>query len=141
MDPVVKHAADITQHVESSDVSISGHSSRFHCYFNGGGCFVDASSLADSPSSSSSSSSSSYKVLGRYGDVASCPVAVVKCHVGQGVAVLSGVHLEYAPDLLSADSPHLQPLLPSLRSGDEDRQMCLRQILQMLGVQVVEPLE
>ncbi|KAK2171530.1 hypothetical protein NP493_1056g00004 [Ridgeia piscesae] len=132
MDPVVKHAADVTQRVESSDASTSGHTSRFHCYFNGGGCFVDASS------SSSSSSSSSYKVLGRYGDVVSCPVAVVKCYVGQGVAVLSGVHLEYAPDLLNADSPHLQPLLPSLHRGDGDRQMCLRQILQMLGIQIVE---
>ena len=128
--PVVKHAADVTQHV---DISTSGYSLRFHCYFNGGGCFVDDSSLADS----ASSSSSSYKVLGRYGDVATCPVAVVKCYVGQGVAVLSGVHLEYAPDLLDADSPHLQPLLPSLHRGDDDRQTCLRQILQMLGVQVV----
>ena len=127
--PVVSYTADVMQHSKSQDSQTSGHPVQFHCYFKGGGCFVD-------PPFSADPSSSSYEVLGHYSDVDLHPTAVVKCYVGKGLAVLSGVHLEFDPDLLNADSPHLHPLLPSLRSSDTHRQTCLRQVLQLLGIQV-----
>ena len=120
--PVAKHSADNTQRSDSS------HSDNLHCYFNGGGHFTEPRGESPPPSC--------YEVMGRYDDLDSRPVAAVKCRVGQGMAVLSGVHLEYDPLLLSDESPRLKSLLPSLRRSDPSRQRCLRQVLQMLGVDV-----
>ena len=118
---VPKHSADSKQHSDST------YSNNFHCYFNGGGHFTEPH--GESPLSC-------YEVIGRYDDLDSRPVAAVKCRVGQGMAVLSGVHLEYDPFLLSDESPRLKSLLPCLRRSDANRQRCLRQVLQLLGIKV-----
>ena len=118
---LTKHSEDTTQRSDSS------YSDNFHCYFNGGGHFTDPTGERQQ---------SCYEVIGRYKDLDSRPVAAVKCCVGQGMAVLSGVHLEYDPFLLSDDSPRLKSLLPILRRSDGQRQRCLRQVLQMLGIKV-----
>ncbi len=60
-----------------------------HCYFNGGGVFVDASSMA----------AAVVEVLANYADDievdgGSGKAAIVYCKVGQGASILSGPHPE-----------------------------------------------
>lgn len=56
---------------------------RFSAYFNGGCAFPQATIYA------------TVDVMASYADLPGCPPAIVKCRVGKGHALLSGVHLEY----------------------------------------------
>jgi glutamine amidotransferase-like uncharacterized protein len=56
-----------------------------HVYFNGG-CFFER--VEDDPTA---------EVLARYIDLPSRPAAIIYCRKGEGSAVLSGVHPEFAP--------------------------------------------
>lgn len=67
-------------------------------YFNGGCYFVDAESHPD------------VEVLARYSDLEEKPVAVISCKVGEGKAILSGVHPECsAADLNGEQRDQLEP--------------------------------
>lgn len=67
-------------------------------YFNGGCCFVDAESYPN------------VEVMARYRDIEGEPVAVISCKVGEGIAILSGVHPECsAADLAGGKSNELTP--------------------------------
>ena len=75
---------------------VHGASERFvsHCYYNGG-CFFDAPDAARKVSSANKdkpSHASQYDVFATYDNGRA---AIVRCHVGKGVALLSGVHFEH----------------------------------------------
>lgn len=53
-------------------------------YYNGGCAFLGAEKY------------NTVSILARYADIEEQPAAIVKCHVGKGRAVLSGVHPEYS---------------------------------------------
>lgn len=62
---------------------------EFHCYHNGGGVFVDAGAMA----------ANGVEVLASYGedidvDGGQGSAAVVYCKVGEGAALLTGIHPE-----------------------------------------------
>lgn len=62
----------------------SSTSSLTAAYYNGGCSFVNAEHYH------------TISVIARYADIEQQPAAIVKCHVGAGCAILSGVHPEYS---------------------------------------------
>lgn len=60
-----------------------------YIFYNGGGYFVDAENIKNT------------EVLARYEDN---KPAIIKCTYGNGTAILSGVHLEYIPELIKNKS-------------------------------------
>lgn len=61
--------------------------------------------------------------------------AVVKCRVGRGVAVLSGVHFEASSGMLSAEfqnDAHIAELLPELTASEQHRELLFGSIVKHL---------
>ncbi|MBS0625537.1 MAG: biotin--protein ligase [Verrucomicrobia bacterium] len=73
----------------------------FRAYYNGG-CYFEGD-LTDC------------KILARYGELAGKPPAIISRSIGQGEAILSGVHIEASPDILAEADP-------LLRASEEMRQ-------------------
>ncbi len=70
--------------IGSKAIGLSIGDEKMHCFYQGGGVFCRAEEF------------SSVEVLARYADTGGA--AIVLCQVGRGVALLSGVHFEYAPE-------------------------------------------
>ncbi len=68
---------------EEKMAKFSAFGQNFEGYYNGGGQFVDAESYSD------------VEILARYEEIPEKPVAMVQCKVGNGLAFLSGIHIEY----------------------------------------------
>ncbi|KAF9926001.1 biotin holocarboxylase synthetase [Linnemannia zychae] len=103
-------------------------------YFNGGGYFVDAESQ---PGCS---------VLAWYNEglPQDTPrkAAMIACQVGQGVALLTGVHPEYDPAHLDAANPEYGPLpnvVSRLLETDPQRLLLARSLLKKLGLKLSQP--
>lgn len=101
-------------------------------YYNGGGTFVSPPSTTDE-----------YQVLASYAedldvDGGEDKAAAVFCKVGQGSAVLTGPHPEFAPANLSRqnDVPGYDELISTLRAADEGRAAFLKACLTKLGLEV-----
>ncbi|KAI9222854.1 biotin-protein ligase [Blastocladiella britannica] len=136
----------------------------FACYFNGG-CFFDLESMTAAPESTDGNGSgggvSTVRVLARYSDPLPAhwspsaspsfdgapegtqsslpPPAIVQCTLGTGTAVLSGVHVEYAPDLLAGHPD--QALVAALRASDPARRAVLEWLLgSILGLTIALPM-
>ncbi|KAJ2559085.1 biotin holocarboxylase synthetase [Coemansia sp. RSA 1933] len=105
-------------------------------YYNGGGYFLTDEFLGNHPANDGAS------VLVRYAGDVSDPrdraklvtgaPAVVSCRAGRGIAVLSGLHPEYAWDFLAPSSytqPHNKHLVSLLRSHDAYRRRLLGAML------------
>lgn len=92
---------------------------NFLVFYNGGGYFVDTSNDKNST------------ILATYDKG---EPAIIECHVGKGKAILSGVHVEYDPELLDASDCDLQPLIPKLRHGNQDRMQLLIYLLKRLNI-------
>jgi glutamine amidotransferase-like uncharacterized protein len=68
--------------------------------------------------------------VGRYCEKADLP-AIVRCEVGRGAAVLSGVHFEFAPeDLMGGNDEIAQKILET----NERRIQFVREIFQNFGI-------
>jgi glutamine amidotransferase-like uncharacterized protein len=66
-------------------------------------------------------------------------VAIVECRVGNGTAILCGVHPEHDPRLLMESEtlmsdPHLQAIMEPLLAGDQQRQTLFRFLLHRMGL-------
>ncbi|KAG6022472.1 hypothetical protein E4U41_002251, partial [Claviceps citrina] len=106
----------------------------FASYYNGGGVFVDAAGV---------SGRTTVEVLASYEDSLDVDAghgkaAVVLCHVGDGRAVLSGCHPEFAPANLSPQPaiPDYADLIRKLQDDDDARLCFLRACLRKLGLDV-----
>ncbi|KAJ2333620.1 biotin holocarboxylase synthetase [Coemansia sp. RSA 2681] len=139
-------AAEVT--VDKSAFGVSelvwkGDPDRVRIYYNGGGYFVTDGLLGKKPADSSVS------VLVRYASDVSDPhdrskrvvnaPAIVSCKVRGGIAVLSGLHPEYAWDFLAPSSytqPYNQQLVPLLRSHDAYRRRLLGAIFTHMRIDV-----
>ncbi|KAH3663772.1 hypothetical protein OGAPHI_005175 [Ogataea philodendri] len=104
--------------------------SPLYTYYNGGGVFVDADKYPNT------------QVLAEYEDPleVECTgprAAVVLCSVGEGKALLSGVHPEYNPKLMNPEpnSP-FEHTVGKLRETNETRVQFLRDCLLQLGLRV-----
>ncbi|KAJ6439754.1 biotin apo-protein ligase [Purpureocillium lavendulum] len=105
----------------------------FRSYYNGGGVFVDAASVK----------SRKVEVLASYDeqldvDGGDGKAAVVLCHVGDGKALLSGPHPEFAAANLSPqpDVPGYDELMHRLTEDDLQRVQFLRACLARVGLEV-----
>jgi biotin--protein ligase len=97
---------------------VSGERDEPVVYFNGGGYFDDADAYSD------------VEVLAWY-DAEHKYAAIVRRKIGKGVAVLSGVHFEYDPELLDPTDPYLAEILFQLREGDAARRRFSQRLLNM----------
>ncbi|GFR80005.1 biotin-protein ligase [Elysia marginata] len=77
-----------------------------------------------------------YDVLGAFTTLSGSPAVFVKCYVGQGRALLSGVHIEYPVVLLDENHPILKPVMPSLHRSEEARDFVFRDILLQAHVKL-----
>lgn len=91
---------------------------RAAIYYNGGPTFVGGERSVD------------VQVLARYAKVEK--PAIVQCHVGEGIAMLCGVHPEYSTDFLDRRDPHLIPLWQQLERGEEGRRRLFRELVTRL---------
>ncbi|KAF9886710.1 biotin holocarboxylase synthetase [Aspergillus nanangensis] len=108
---------------------------RFRSYYNGGGVFVDAESYADR----------GVEVLASYAeeldvDSGKEQAAVVYCRVGQGSAVLTGPHPEFAAVNLdkNAGGPEYVKVVDALAADDQARTDFLKGCLVKLGLKVAQ---
>ncbi|KAL2856670.1 biotin-protein ligase [Aspergillus pseudoustus] len=108
---------------------------NFHSYYNGGGVFVDAPSYADK----------GVEVLASYADrlnvdPGSGTAAVVYCPVGDGAAILTGPHPEFAAVNLDpkAGGPEYAEIVEALAADDKGRTDFLKACLSKLGLQVAQ---
>ncbi|KAI0386493.1 biotin-protein ligase [Hypomontagnella monticulosa] len=105
----------------------------FTSYYNGGGVFVD----------STTDKNSEIEVLASYAsdidvDSGRDKAALVYCKVGQGAAILTGPHPEFAAANLSPhhDVAGYDELIASLRADDDARTSFLKACLTKLGLDV-----
>ena len=75
-----------------------------------------------------------YDVLGSYESLPDSPAAVVKCHVGSGKAVLSGVHLEFNAHCLDKFDSDLAKHIPAFLESDILRQKVFEDMLMEVGL-------
>uniref|UniRef100_A0A0B7BAM6 Biotin-protein ligase N-terminal domain-containing protein n=2 Tax=Arion vulgaris TaxID=1028688 RepID=A0A0B7BAM6_9EUPU len=75
--------------------------------------------------------------LGKYSSlVETDSTAIVKCKVGDGMVILSGVHVEFPAQLLLQENVYLKPWLPQFLRSEDTRLFVFKDILAQLGVQV-----
>ncbi|KAF1842171.1 class II aaRS and biotin synthetase [Cucurbitaria berberidis CBS 394.84] len=128
-------AADIKIHKEVFDDVKEDVADTFKSYYNGGGVFVDAKKLEDR----------GVQILATYTedlhvDSGEGQAAVVYRKVGEGHAVLTGPHPEFAPQNLRKipSLPSYASVIDSITETDATRQAFMRLILRKLGLQVNE---
>lgn len=98
---------------------IDTESDSFHVFYLGGGEFVDADNFGN------------IAVLARYHERSA---AIIECLVGQGKAILTGVHLETDPWLLPSDDPYIKAILPKLEHDNSQRTKLLVILLRRMGI-------
>ena len=99
------------------------NSSTNYFYYNGGGYFKNAEKYPN------------VKVLAQYKDkIALNLPAVIQIKYGSGNVILSGVHFEYAPELLKTDSKNLKNIIKNINSTNQTRLKIVKDILLKLGV-------
>ncbi|KAL1967064.1 hypothetical protein VTN77DRAFT_3588 [Rasamsonia byssochlamydoides] len=105
----------------------------FRSYYNGGGVFVDAPLYADQGVEVLASYTEELNV-----DSGEGAAAVVYCKVGDGAAILTGPHPEFAAVNLdrSAGGPEYAKVIDQLAADDKARTDFLKACLAKLGLQV-----
>ncbi|PNY26393.1 Biotin-protein ligase [Tolypocladium capitatum] len=105
----------------------------FATYYNGGGVFVDAASIKGRKVEVLASYDGELDVDGGDGRA-----AVVLCHIGDGKAVLSGIHPEFAAVNLYPQPgvPGYGELIDKLVADDQARISFLKACLRRLGLEV-----
>jgi len=113
-----RYSYDGLQGLEAANISWKNEA--FHAYFNGGCHFVKADQYDH------------VKVLSSYLDLCDNPAAVISCKVGHGMAILTGVHLEYNTTALHRQNPYIERVYSKLQQGENYRQKVFREILNQL---------
>ncbi|KFY71133.1 hypothetical protein V499_08658 [Pseudogymnoascus sp. VKM F-103] len=126
-------AAELT--VETESFAGIDCPKSFKSYYNGGGVFVDAANFK----------SEGVEVLATYSkdtdvDGGDCGTraAAVYCKIGDGCAVLTGPHPEFAAANLDAKSggPDYSKMIESLMEGDNLRESFMKACLTKMGLRV-----
>ncbi|OMJ07764.1 Biotin-protein ligase [Smittium culicis] len=129
--------SDAFKKQKSTEWVVESKLSSPYVYYNGGGYFPDADAYAESGDSEACEdkykSKSYVNVLSRYPEGVTDPEdrtvsvegapAVIACHYGKGVAILTGVHIEFSSKAF--DGTHGRTLksevLEKLEAGSYDR--------------------
>jgi len=91
-------------------------------YYNGGCIFLEAEKYQG------------VKVLARYDDIPGKPAAIIECTVGEGRAILSGVHPEFTLDSLPVQSPQSKEIYAEHAQFEAGRAWLLNNLLERAGV-------
>lgn len=91
---------------------------RSAIYYNGGPTFIGGERSVD------------VQVLARY--ARTDKPSIVQCHVGDGLAILCGVHPEYGTDLVDRSLPHIRRLWPELEQAEEGRRHLFSELIARL---------
>ncbi|CAG5123931.1 unnamed protein product, partial [Candidula unifasciata] len=75
------------------------------------------------------------EILGTYSSLENNSPAIVRCRVGRGLAVLSGVHIEFPCHLLDHQNIYIKPWMPLFQRSEDTRLCVFKDILRQLGVQ------
>ncbi|KAI5815222.1 biotin-protein ligase [Pyronema omphalodes] len=107
----------------------------FHSYYNGGGVFVDAAKFQ----------TRGVEILATYEDPLDVDggdgnAAVVYCKYGDGAAILTGPHPEFAGQRLhkANGGPEYGPVVDAIIADEEPRNLFLRSLLTKLNLKVPE---
>ncbi|KAJ5368441.1 uncharacterized protein N7496_008201 [Penicillium cataractarum] len=121
--------------VSKEALSIGTVPTHFRSYYNGGGVFVDAPLLKDKGVEVLASYSEKLNV-----DPGEGAAAVVYCKVGDGAAILTGPHPEFAAVNLDpkANGPEYKEVVDALTADDKERTDFLKACLSKLGLQVAQ---
>ncbi|KAL9615314.1 MAG: hypothetical protein Q9167_000285 [Letrouitia subvulpina] len=105
----------------------------FRCYYNGGGVFVDAPKFESKGVEILASFNENLDV-----DAGEGSAAIVFCKVGDGAAILTSTHPEFAPANLenNVDVPGFDEVVKALKEDDRQRVNFLKACLLKLGLQV-----
>ncbi|KAL8663370.1 MAG: hypothetical protein Q9202_003889 [Teloschistes flavicans] len=105
----------------------------FRSYYNGGGVFVDAPKFKDKGVEVLASFTDELAV-----DAGEGSASVVYCKVGEGAAILTSTHPEFAPVNLdpNIDEPGFAEIVEALKEDDQQRIDFLKACLLKLGLQV-----
>lgn len=95
-------------------------SKLYSSYYHGGCAFVDEENHPN------------VSVLARYADLQTKPAAIIHCTVGQGHAILCGVHPEYSAHLEEARTQIPSALFSSLLEIETKRRYVFRKIIEKL---------
>ncbi|KAJ2751850.1 biotin holocarboxylase synthetase, partial [Coemansia nantahalensis] len=139
-------AVEVT--VEQAAFSVPGAAwksdpAQIRVYYNGGGYFLTGDLAGRDPADDT------VTVLARYPPDVTDPhdratrvtgaPALISCKVGAGMAILTGLHPEYAWDYLAPSSytrPHNRTLVAQLRSHDAHRRRLMGAMLGHMGLDV-----
>lgn len=99
---------------------------KFLVYYNGGCHFENAHRYKN------------VAILGNYNTTTGPKAAIIQILVGKGRVILSGVHCEYAPELLNDNDQYLFPIKKQLLSRDSDRRVLMKTLIKRLGIDVQE---
>lgn len=70
------------------------------------------------------------EIVACYEDLAEKPAAIIRCQVGRGFVVLSGVHIEYSYQ--GIDNRYAKPLVDALFKVESVRQQLFKKVLSVL---------
>lgn len=100
--------------------SMLSHGQGFAAYYNGGCAFV------------APEMHSNVTVLARYADIEGQPAAIVDCKIGQGRALLCGVHPEYSALHPSAQEHYSEEQFKALHLIEQPRAQLFGELLKLL---------
>ena len=104
-----------------STLSLSPSQKKLASYYNGGCTFLEVEKHEG------------VHPLAFYDDLEGKPPAIIECSLGDGKAVLCGVHPEFSALHLQSKDPYLTALLPALKDIETQRKSLFRLILNRLG--------
>lgn len=136
-------AANVRVFKQSLGITETSISDTFKSYSNGGCLFVDAEKYKDK----------GIEVLARYTDDlavegsdeadksiidAKEPVAAVYCKVGNGSAILTGIHPEFSPELLKRipKNESYMDVIKQLTETEDSRMTFMKALLTKMGLKV-----
>lgn len=117
-----RYQSDQGAQIAQLNLVTSSTSSGTAAYYNGGCIFVNAEKYE------------AISVIARYADIEGEPAAIVKCHVGDGCAILSGVHPEYSANYEYTKKHIGKSQFSALKEIEKERRTLFVNILNQLDL-------
>lgn len=93
---------------------------QYQIYFKGGNYFISPEQYHH------------IRVLANYIDIENQPAAIIECRVRNGIAILSGIHIEYSYRAISSNDLHMQTIANALEAAEQNRQELFKKIISRL---------
>lgn len=96
---------------------------NYTVYFNGGAYFIFPQNNCENT-----------KILARYSDITHSPAAIIACQVGQGLAILTGVHPEYSYRAMENEEYADTSIYAALKKTETKRLALFKKLIQYLNI-------